>query len=482
MRRKTFGFAVVFGVLISRIGYSQNFQTFLNRLYSVPIEAKAALVDSFLAAQKAFPVIESDSIVNFIFTGEASSVTIPGDANQWDANADRMSRVYGTNFWYLTKKYEPDARLDYKFVINGSNWILDPRNPNTCLGGFGPNSELRMPAYQFPNEINYRANIPHGTFFDTTFYSQNLQNSRQIRVYLPPDYPQTADSFGVALFHDGLEFVSLAYANNVLDYLIWQKTIKPVIAVFIPPVNRTAEYAGSLRGKFTDFIVAEVLPWLTKKYKIYRNPAWHATVGASNGGNIALWLAVSHPEIFGKVAAFSSNVQSDIANLVTTSPKLPVQFYLDIGTYDISVLIPLVRNMKSLLEERGYPLEYHEWHEGHSWGNWRAHVDNVLLQFFPNSTSIESPPKVIPTQCTVSNYPNPFNSQTNFYFSLPQNGEVSLKIFDIQGRLITNLITEFLPKGDYYLPWIPTQFPSGIYIYQLRFRQQIYPGKLLYFK
>jgi len=482
LTRKLSWLAVILGWAFGEIGYSQNFQAFLNRVYSVPIEAKAAIVDSFLAVQESFPVIEKDSIVYFIYTGEASSVTIPSDANQWDTNVDRMSRIYGTNLWYLTKQFEPDARLDYKFVINSSNWILDPRNPNTCLGGFGPNSELRMPAYRFPTEINYRPDIPHGTFFDTTFYSRNLQNSRQIRVYLPPGYPQISDSFGVVIFHDGLEFVNLAFANNVLDYLFWQKSIEPIIAIFIPPVNRTAEYAGNLRGKFTDFIGTEVLPWIFKKYPIYTNPAWHVTIGASNGGNISLWLAVSHPEWFGKVAAFSSNVQTDISSLLATSPKLPVQFYLDLGTYDIALLIPLVRNFKSLLDERGYSITYHEWHEGHSWGNWRAHVDEVLKLFFGKANEVESNKNPVVSDWRVSHYPNPFNSRVTFNIALPAPGRIILRVYNLQGREVANISSQAVQPGTYQIEWRPQTLGSGLYFYQITYGNLRWNGKLLYLR
>lgn len=461
---------------------AQDFSAFLDRIYRAPMEAKAALVDSFLHAQKSFPVIEKDTLVHYIYTGQANSVTVPGDANQWDPNSDRLTRIYGTNLWYLTKSYAADARLDYKFVVDGGNWILDPRNPNTCLGGFGPNSELRMPAYQFPEEIKYYPSIPHGTFYDTSFYSLNLGNARQVLIYLPPGYPQAVDSCGLILFHDGLEFVSLAYAHNVLDYLIAQRAIEPVIAVFVPPVNRTAEYAGTLRSQFTSFIIQELIPWLYRKYPLRRAAQWHATVGASNGGNIALWLGVSHPEVFGKIAAFSSNVQSDITNLLNSSARLPLQFYLDIGTYDIAVLIPLVRNLKILLETKGYPLTYYEWHEGHSWGNWRAHIDNVLTLFFPPATGIRDSHPAQASTFSLRSYPNPFNHQLHFRLSMPRSGTVSLQIFDLNGQLVDNVYNGVLSAGEYRFTWTPTLSASGVYLYQLRCHQQTQVGKLLFIK
>jgi enterochelin esterase family protein len=164
------------------------------------------------------------------------------------------------------------------------------------------------------------------------------------RIYLPPDYATSSRHYPVILFHDGLEYVSLASANNVLDYLIHHQRIAPLMAVFVPPVHRTPEYAGDLKPQFTAFIVQELLPWLDRRFRTRPDAQSRATLGASNGGNIALWLGLQHPEVFGHIAAQSSNVEPAIATGFQNRPVAEQQFYLDIGTYDIPILIPRVKN------------------------------------------------------------------------------------------------------------------------------------------
>ncbi|UCE19037.1 MAG: hypothetical protein JSV84_01445 [Gemmatimonadota bacterium] len=372
---------------IVSLGNAQQFQEFLSRVNSAPDSLKPAIVDSFMEAVEGFPLIEHDMFAHFIYRGNANRVNVPGDANSWDPSAYPMTRVEGTDLWYMKQTFESDARLDYKFVLNGSAWILDPLNPHRVSGGFGPNSELRMPDYVPAPEIEYYPDIPHGALWDTTFFSPQLGNSRRIRIYTPPGYETSSDSFGTILFHDGLEYVSLANTDNVLDYLIWHNWIQPVIAVFVPPVNRTPEYAGNQKDEFTAFIVDEIIPWVDSKYRTIQDPAYRSTLGASNGGNIALWLGLQHPEVFGNIAAQSSNVETSISSGFQNSPTLDVKFYLDLGTYDIQLLIPLVRGFKEILESKGYTFEYYEFHEGHSWGNWRAHIDNTLEFFFPADTT-----------------------------------------------------------------------------------------------
>ena len=40
------------------------------------------------------------------------------------------------------------------------------------------------------------------------------------------------------------------------------------------------------------------------------------------------------------------------------------------------------RKMKKIFDEKGYPLKYFEVNEGHSWGNWRGLLDDMLIYFF----------------------------------------------------------------------------------------------------
>jgi len=447
---------------------AQTFQDFLDQVNAAPESLRTAIVDSFVIANPNSPVFEFDTLAHYYYRGSAGSVSVPGDANQWDPSAFPMTRLSTTTFWYRTESFESDGRLDYKFVLNGGTWILDPRNPFTVLGGFGPNSELRMPDFIHPPEIAYDAGIPHGTLRDTVFFSTNLGNVRTITVYTPPGYGSPIDSFGVVVFHDGLEYVSLASANNVLDYLINEGRIEPVIAVFVPPVNRTEEYAGSLQDEFTAFIVDELMPWVDARYTTRRNPAERATLGASNGGNIALWLGLNHSEVFGNVAAHSSNIQTSISDGFENGPLLDLRLYMDLGTYDIPILITLVRDFIPILQSRGYVHTYLEFHDGHSWGNWRGHIDNALEMFFPGPALSVTEDDPFPLGYSLSqNYPNPFNPTTAIGYGINDVGYVSLRVYDMLGREVEELVHETKTVGTYEVKWDATGRPSGVYFYRL---------------
>jgi pimeloyl-ACP methyl ester carboxylesterase len=66
------------------------------------------------------------------------------------------------------------------------------------------------------------------------------------------------------------------------------------------------------------------------------------------------------------------------------------------------------------------------------------------------------------------NFPNPFNPSTSISFHIPSRSFVSMKVFDILGREVANLISEELPPGDHSIQWNASGFSSGTYFYRLQ--------------
>jgi len=74
-----------------------------------------------------------------------------------------------------------------------------------------------------------------------------------------------------------------------------------------------------------------------------------------------------------------------------------------------------------------------------------------------------------------ANYPNPFNPTTTISFTLPLDKSVSVKVYDISGRLVKSLVdNQFLSKGTHQVTWDATdvsgaQVSSGTYLYALEY-------------
>ncbi len=365
-------------LILSVPARAQSFDAFAKAVSAMPPDIRVAMVDSLVGSYPTSPVYRDDTIAVFYYRGEATAVAVAGDVNGWNPHADHMTNIAGTDLWYLTRTFERDTRLDYKFVVDSTDWILDPRNDRTSRSGFGMNSELRMPGVPSHPERLRRSDVAGGSIVDTAIASLGPGSERTVRIYAPKIVRAT-DSVGLLLVHDGLEFLGIAGMDVVLDNLIADGSIPPVIAVFVPPVERTREYSGDLLQPFSSYLVHDLVPALRRRYSMSHDPAHSVVMGASNGGNISLFMGMTYPHIFGNVAAFSSNVIPVIQARFSSTDILPLRVYLDIGKYDIPQLVPRVQTLRNTLQANGYSFLYAEHNDGHSWTSWSAHIDDALL-------------------------------------------------------------------------------------------------------
>lgn len=386
-------FLLITGCDLSRFS---TFSGILVTVESMPPEKRQELLDQLMPQFQEYPIVESDTIVYFIARGQFDSLFVSGDFNEYSSAQDRLSNLEGTDLWYCRKTFPRDARFDYLFVHNGSEWKLDPLNNRQMYSGYGPKSDLRMPGF-IPNPVeNLVGKIAHGQLIDDKIESKFLGEKRDVRVYLPPGYNDSGSTkYRVMVFHDGMEFDTVAYTTKTIDFLIANNKIKPFIALFTPPVKRTAEYAGrhfigyeghtppdvSLQNEYVRFITIEVMEYLKERYPISDEQGTHAIMGASFGGNISLVIGLNHPEIFGHVAAFSTAVQPNLTGLVK-STKIPVQIYMTMGNYDLERLIPPYRDFERLLIKEGYDVESVWVNDGHTWGHWRSLQTYPIEKFF----------------------------------------------------------------------------------------------------
>ncbi|MFH1195945.1 MAG: T9SS type A sorting domain-containing protein [bacterium] len=66
------------------------------------------------------------------------------------------------------------------------------------------------------------------------------------------------------------------------------------------------------------------------------------------------------------------------------------------------------------------------------------------------------------------NYPNPFNPSTTINFQVPQAGNVQLKVFDILGNEVSDILDQYLPAGNYNVLFDAQNYSSGVYFYRIR--------------
>ena len=75
----------------------------------------------------------------------------------------------------------------------------------------------------------------------------------------------------------------------------------------------------------------------------------------------------------------------------------------------------------------------------------------------------------VPTNCSVGqNYPNPFNASTTIRYSLADESQVTISVYDLLGRRIETLYQGRQEAGDHQVIWNADRYPSGTYFYKVQ--------------
>lgn len=110
-------------------------------------------------------------------------------------------------------------------------------------------------------------------------------------------------------------------------------------------------------------------------------------------------------------------------------------------------------------------------------------IDPVTGNFVSSILLKVDEPELIPNDFILyQNYPNPFNAQTKIKFYIPNSEFVTLKVYDILGREIVELVNEFLPAGAYEVVLDSRDLSSGVYFYTLKSNKSSLTKKMLLIK
>ena len=242
--------------------------------------------------------------------------------------------------------------------------------------------------------------------------SHILEGERTLIVYLPPGYEEQLDlRYPVLYLQDGQNLFdgSTSYVPGMTwhvaetaDALIESQRIVPLIIVGIYHAGeqRIAEYTpvpdrkrrGGDAQRYARMLVEEVKPFIDAEYRTLRDPAHTGVGGSSLGGLVSLFLGMSHPEIFAKVATMSPSIWWNdrwILRFVSSvNPKPRLKIWLDIGTSEGETAVADVKSLFALLEEKGWAHEndlrfYLAEGAVHSESAWAERVGPMLEFLFP---------------------------------------------------------------------------------------------------
>jgi len=490
-------YAIIFLLSIVKMSVSQvntNFETFADfkeTLQNISeIEDLNTMTENLnqlwnhLTTSHLIPFAKGDSVM-FLFRGNNSNVFWAGDFNGW-ANNDpnfRGTKFSRSDLWTLTKVFPADSRLDYK-IIADNNWILDPHNPFQQMGGFCYNSELRMPEWKFPHETLLWTGVQQGTLSsDILIHSQYLGYDVNYRVYIPYNY-ETQTNLPVLYVTDGHEYANPAMGAllTVADNLIYTNKIVPIIIVFIDPRDphnlsnnrRATEYV--MNPAFANFVALELVAQIDQNYRTNTNPDFRAILGTSLGGLNSAYFAVQQPTVFHLIGIHSPAFYGQIFAYHQNANNLPIKIFMSTGViFDTE---NPARAMKEIFVSKNYPLQYVEVNEGHSWGNWRALLNEPLGFFFGTENFDSMGQNKIAAECIL--VPNPTADTNILKINLLNKAVVSVEIYNSAGLLVSTTHNKTqLTQGEHNIVLFNEKLNAGVYFVKIIINNEVITKKLI---
>jgi enterochelin esterase-like enzyme len=315
----------------------------------------------------------------------------------------RFQRMPGTHFFYVVQKVPNDARFIYGFNYFKLQ-TAGPAGEIELRDMFhGYDSVVVMPEAPRSAWLAAREGGGTGKLVQQILQSRYMEEERSVTVYTPPDFNPTVEHALLVVF-DGEDYASAqgnkpdwgnwVAAPRILDNLSADNSIRPTIAIFVDSMGKRGSDLPS--KAFANFVALEIIPWARIRYSIADGPSHVVLAGASRGGYAAANIAYEHPEVVGNVLSQSGSFwikgapeenhpiwPSDdgrLIKLLKQSDRLPIRFYMEVGLYDVgSGMLGTNRQLRDILELKGYELDYREFNGGHAYANWRVSFADGLI-------------------------------------------------------------------------------------------------------
>jgi len=330
----------------------------------------------------------------FVWEGETAP-QLMGDFNDWGRGqngAVNLNQI-AVGLWTYEVELPADAYVEYVFTDNPDDddeRIIDPLNRHQTPNGLGyTNNYFMMPARPPSVLTEFMSNTPQGEITRHAIYHPMLvgDDRRDVWLYHPP----TEQPVPLLVVFDGRDYLRRANITQIVANLISVQRIQPVALALI----HNAESQRYMEYNATDTVLAQltelVLPLAYNNLNLIdhdEHPGSWGVMGASMGGQMALYAGLRLPHIFGKVISQAGAFQLNLTDhpsitkfLVDKLPKPNLKLWMDCGTMDW--LLPENREMFELMTQRGYDVTYKEHSAGHNYMAWRSLLPEALATVFP---------------------------------------------------------------------------------------------------
>jgi hypothetical protein len=319
--------------------------------------------------------------------------------------------------------------------------------------------------------------VSQGTFASTASTSRTLSSSEK-------NYSYVADMKRVcsATFNSGGGSITANGINGTLSLTV------PVVELNYVTVTTASwyssdgiEYTFSRWSKdgvsyYSPFIINEhgtyTAVYTGKPSNTGKNFTYNGDIGDpinitwtdnqdSNVTEYQIWRRVKHNGILGD-ATLLATVSRGVQSYTDDEYSFTDGYTNDMLSYDVRA--------------------YYEPDGTYSDPQWQIAYGEPFASINENSISMQTKADEVPADYSITNYPNPFNPTTTINYQLPENGFVTIKVFDMLGKEVTTLVNGNRTAGYHNVTFDASRLTSGIYIYTINAGKFIQSKKMLLMK
>lgn len=373
-----------------------------------------------------------------------ASIYLAGDVNNWnEANASYIMQSDGLGNLQITI---PEGVGTVKYKFTRGSWASVEGNAS---GGFRPDRTFTFTGV--PQTINLTilswedisgsgttstaaANVQ---ILNTTFFMPQLNTSRKIWLYLPPDYYTSTKTYPVLYMEDGQNLFDNATSfsgewqvDETLNTLFNQGDYGAIVVgidngggerlnEYSPWVN--SQYnAGGKGDEYMQFVAETLKPFIDSNFRTKSQSQFNALLGSSMGALISVYGACEFPSTFEKVGVLSPAFWfslTDLKNYITTNTNNidNLRMYFVAGQNESSSMIPNINTIKNNLITKGMTnlnvFTKFDSYGTHSESYWRGEFGAAYKWLFANTNL-----------ATVDNF-----IQSNFEIKQISNNEIWVK-------------------------------------------------------
>jgi enterochelin esterase-like enzyme len=374
-----------------------SFEEFINNVSSSQVSQRHEIVNDYLSSIETSPIIEGKEKVHFFWYGKADTVMINGDLqNGWSKPQYLNKLVCGMySFFYISYSLPSNSLVQYQLFVD-AEVVMDLMNPRVVKHlSYGNRNVLQMPEFVHSKALSYRTDVKEGRVEHSLFSSNNPEfTDRLLEIYLPYNYDKEK-RYPILFVNDGRFKLYSTPFKIILDNLIHDQLIEPIIVVFVPFVERWKEYCSKSLA-FAEVIAKEMVPFVSENYSTIESAVKRGIMGSSMGGNISMTTGLLYSEVFANIGAQGGaggtrvcHIDSALSVYLNKKVEFPLkQIFGSVGKFDLEfpgrniILLDNARFFHEKLLTLKIGHVYKEFNSGHHDSNWNESIDDILIQFF----------------------------------------------------------------------------------------------------